>query len=219
MKALIDCLHMIGNKKFHYTPIKHYRLINGEPTFAPLTVLTYDCRVHLNSARTIRRRRFGATQLGAIRPISQNDVIQRRFENRVEISMGEVDLTIRGRDTDSWKSKNRGGTKLNFGVENSKMQIIAQSKELFKLRRITPKSAWLDNFYKVMISWNFAGKTVFVLLRRVGRAWSSLHDGRASLAAVLASLAAAVAKRRPSFRSTCPASSAAAKTFFRGDRV
>uniref|UniRef100_A0A914KHL9 Uncharacterized protein n=1 Tax=Meloidogyne incognita TaxID=6306 RepID=A0A914KHL9_MELIC len=38
----------------------------------------------------------------------------------------------------------------------------------------------------------FAGKTVFVLLRRVGRAWSSLHDGRASLRSPLASLAATV---------------------------
>ena len=38
-------------------------------------------------------------------------------------------------------------------------------------------------------------------------------------AVVLATLAATVAKRRLSFRSTCPASSAAAKTFFRGDSL
>ena len=40
--------------------------------------------------------------------------------------------------------KTIGGTKLFFGVKNSKMQIIPHSKELFELSRMTPKSTKSD---------------------------------------------------------------------------
>jgi len=90
---------------------------------------------------------------------------------------------------------------LKYQTENSAIYLCTLNNEgLCSIRDIVPTESSLEK--------------ISVLLQKIGRALSSLHDGRSFAVAVLASLAMAVAKRWPSFRSICSASYAAAKTYF-----
>ena len=101
--------------------------------------------------------------------------------------------------------KTIGGTKLIFGVKNSKIQMIALLKELVMLSRMKPKSTKLDDFGQCYGKLKLRWKNCFCAAPggRLGMVFATRW--RASL--------------RPSFRSTCPASSAAAKTFLSGDSL
>uniref|UniRef100_A0A914P0K1 Uncharacterized protein n=1 Tax=Meloidogyne incognita TaxID=6306 RepID=A0A914P0K1_MELIC len=79
---------------------------------------------------------------------------------------------------------------------------------------MTPKSARLNDSEQSYDQLNLRWKNCFCAATegRPGMVFATRWPCFAAV--VLASLAATVAKRRPSFRSTCPASSAAAKTFF-----